>query len=238
MITSKSNTLYKKIKSLQKKKYREIEGAYIIEGKKLLEEAQRSNVEILHLITDERFFYEGATVFSNALFKELSYMENSEGILAVVKKKQNFQLHDQILFLENINDPGNLGTILRTAEAFGFQSVILSHSSCDIYNAKVVRASMGSLFRLHITYENLDILDDLKDYKKIATSLENTSKSIYESVPGSKMILIIGNEHNGITEEMKQYVDEFVIIPMQGENESLNVGIAAAIAMFYYAKGN
>ncbi|WP_297810601.1 RNA methyltransferase [uncultured Finegoldia sp.] len=240
MITSTSNKIYKHCKSLYSKKFRYKFSEFIIEGYKLYNEALRSRLKIKQVILREgEAPIEGSVIFDKKTFDSLSEMNNSEGIICVVEFLEKFQDDsDKILFLENINDPGNLGTIIRSAEAFGYKKIIMSHNSCDIYNLKTVRSAMGSLFRLSIEYRDISILNEYKNkgFKIYETSLEKNSKSILEIKKKTKHILIIGNEANGISNEIKSFADEFLIIPMDGITESLNASIAASLSMFYLSK--
>lgn len=240
MITSTSNKIYKHTRSLYTKKYRYKYNEFIIEGYKLFNEAKRSNLNIKQIILREgEDFIDGCVYLDSKTFNSLSEMNNPEGIICVVDFiKQTYINADKILFLENINDPGNLGTIIRSAEAFGYNKIVLSDNSCDIYNLKTIRSAMGSLFRTNISYANIDVLKDYKSngFKIYETSLEKNSKSILEIHNKEKHVIIIGNEANGISEEIKKYADEFLIIPMDNITESLNASIAASLSMFYLSK--
>lgn len=240
MITSTSNKIYKHVKSLYKKKYRQKYNEFVIEGYKLYQEAIKSNLNIKQVIIREgENFLDECVYFDSKTFNSLSEMNNPEGIICVVSfiEKKDVK-SDQILFLENINDPGNLGTIIRSAEAFGYNKIVLSNNSCDIYNSKTIRSAMGSLFRMNISYENINVLEKYKSngFKIYETSLEKNSRSILEIKNKEKHVLIIGNEANGISDEIKKYADEFLIIPMDNVTESLNASIAASLSMFYLSK--
>lgn len=240
MITSTSNKIYKHLKSLYKKKYRYKYNEFVIEGYKLYEEAIKSNLNIKQIILREgEDLIDGCVCFDSKTFNSLSEMNNPEGIICVVDFIENKDKDtDKILFLECINDPGNLGTIIRSAEAFDYNKIILSDNSCDIYNLKTIRSAMGSLFRINISYESIDVLENYKSngFKIYETSLEKNSKSILEIKDKEKHVLIIGNEANGISDDIKKYADEFLIIPMDNITESLNASIAASLSMFYLSK--
>lgn len=132
--------------------------------------------------------------------------------------------------LDQINDPGNMGTIIRSAEAFGFSDIILLANTCDIYNEKTLRASMGSIFRLNFVYKNMDDVKNLKEKYKIV-SADMSGYDINEFKSDEDLILAIGNEANGLSDEVRNLTDIFVKIPMQGKIESLNAAIAASIIM-------
>ena len=190
------------------------------------------------------------------IFKMISDVENPQGVLAVIGKikndnnqekdeieeaehTSNINLNeDIILALDDIQDPVNLGTILRTADSVGLKQILVSKGTADAYNPKVVRSTMGAIFRVNvIECENLkETLKELqsKDYKVMTTSLK-AKKSIYE-VDYKKKIIVIGNEANGVSKEILNLADEKVIIPMLGKTESLNASVAAGIMIYEYVR--
>ena len=246
LITSKENKVIKEIMKLKQKKYRD--DKFIIEGITIIEEAIKENVNIECIVVSENFEnklafekYNVIEVTEN-IFKELTELETSTGILAVVKKN-NMQTKvdinaNFILALDSIRDPGNLGTIIRTADAAGLIQVIISKGTCDPYSAKVIRSTMGSIFRVNIIEaENLAImLDDLKKngFKICVTTLEK-SKSLYET-DLNKSIVVIGNEANGVSKEVQDIADENIKIPMLGKAESLNASIAAGVVIYEHVR--
>lgn len=238
IIESKSNSNYKYIKKLQNKKYREKFSSYIVESKKLVEEAIKSKEEIDFIfVNEDNIYYQSSykkLVFSNKLFKELSQLENPEGLACVVKMKEEKPIKsDRVLLLDHIQDPGNLGTLIRSAEAFGFSDIILYNNCVDTYKQKSLRASMGSIFRLNICeLTRADLISLKKDYLIYSADMIGS-----ESVDTSKkIILVIGNEANGISEEMEKISDGKVSIAMKGEIESLNAAIAGSILMYKFSK--
>ena len=190
------------------------------------------------------------------IFKMISDVENPQGVLAVIGKikndnnqekdeieeaehTSNINLNeDIILALDDIQDPGNLGTILRTADSVGLKQILVSKGTADAYNPKVVRSTMGAIFRVNvIECENLkETLKELqsKDYKVMTTSLK-AKKSIYE-VDYKKKIIVIGNEANGVSKEILNIADEKVIIPMLGKTESLNASVATGVILYEYVR--
>ena len=192
------------------------------------------------------------------IFKMISDVENPQGVLAVIGKiktnrddnKEAGQTsktlktssidlnEDIILALDDIQDPGNLGTILRTADSVGLKQILVSKGTADAYNPKVVRSTMGAIFRVNvIECENLkETLKELqsKDYKVMTTSLK-AKKSIYE-VDYKKKIIVIGNEANGVSKEILNLADEKVIIPMLGKTESLNASVATGVILYEYVR--
>ena len=234
IIESVSNQKFKLINKLKMKKYRDKENLFIIESRKLVDEAIASSANIDFIFLREGVSFDSpykTLVFSETLFNKLSSMTSPDGIGAVVRKKESRELtSDKILLLDGINDPGNIGTMIRTSEAFGFRDIILMPGTVDIYNEKSLRASMGSIFRLNIVemgYENIKKLKS--SYKILAADMDGLDIREYERK--TKIILAIGNEANGLSDDIRDFTDDFVKIPMEGEIESLNAAIAASIIM-------
>lgn len=234
IIESVSNQNFKLINKLKMKKYRDKENSFIIESRKLVDEAIASSAKIDFIFLREDVTFESpykTLVFSEALFNKLSSMTSPDGIGAVVKKMDSEEVTSpKILLLDGINDPGNIGTMIRTSEAFGFRDIILMPGTVDIYNEKSLRASMGSVFRLNIVEMDYEEIKNLKTSYKILTA-DMDGLDIREYDKKSKIILAIGNEANGLSENIRNLTDNFVKIPMEGEIESLNAAIAASIIM-------
>lgn len=234
IIESVSNQNFKFINKLKMKKYRDKENSFIIESRKLVDEAIASSADIDFIFLKEGVDYKTnhkTLVFSEALFNKLSSMASPDGIGAVIKKKEAGEISSsKILLLDGINDPGNLGTMVRSAEAFGFRDIILMPGTVDIYNEKTLRASMGSVFRLNIREETHDDIKKLKpSYRVLSADMDGLDIRDYKK--DSKIILAIGNEANGLSKAMRNITDDFVKIPMEGEIESLNAAIASSIIM-------
>ena len=253
-INSNQNPLIKEIKSLNRKKNRWANRLFIIEGIKIIEEAIINEIKIKNIIISDSFlnsqdgalFYEGIksrdnlVKVSDILFKSISDTENPQGIMAIcefnirnLSEIDNFD-KSSILFLDGIQDPGNMGTIIRTADAFNVDGIILGEGSVDPYNPKVVRSTMGSIFRvpLYILNNSIESIIELK-YKGfyiLATSLDGIS--IYDIDFGKKFVCIIGNEANGVDPKIMDIADKKTKIPMPGNAESLNAGVAASIIMY------
>lgn len=239
IIESPQNSNYKFWKNLKRKKYRNINNLFIVEGKKLYREALFSDIIINSVIISESFsleFFEyekieNLYILADALFNDLSSMEHSEGILCICEKKKAIDdMGEKIVILDGIKDPGNAGTIIRSAEAFGFTDCIFFNDSVDPYNSKVIRGSMGSFFRVRIMEE--DSITDLKskNYKLLALDMKGKALSDYQF--HGKIGLIIGSEAHGVSMELREIVDDLISIPMKGKVESLNAGIAASITMY------
>ena len=233
IINSESNEKYKYLNKLKKKKYRKKFNSFIVESIKIVEQIPDDfECEFVFVNEDMKDYKTDfkKIVFSNKLFDKLSLLENPEGVSALLKIKKAKEISsDKILLLDHMQDPGNLGTIIRSAEAFSFKDIILVNNCVDLYNEKTIRASMGSIFRLNFLELNIDDLKNFKDYKLILADMNGKSVDYYKSC--DKIILAIGNEANGISKSLKDLSNDFVSIKMDGKIESLNAAIAASILM-------
>lgn len=256
LITSKDNEIIKNIKKLKEKKFRDLNNEFIIEGVKMIQEAINEKAMIKKIIVcednlkdgiiDQKLLYEIAKYecisVPKKIFDMISEVQNPQGILAVIQKKNkqediNFK-EDVIVVLDGLQDPGNLGTILRTIDSVGLKQVIVSKQTADAYNPKVVRSTMGAIFRVNII-ESENLLETLKEtkkhkYKIMATSLE-TENTIYD-VDYHKKVVIIGNEANGVSKNILESADEKIKIPMLGKTESLNASVATAVILYEYVR--
>lgn len=256
VITSKDNEIIKKIKKLKDKKYRNEEGCFLIEGIKIIEEAieEKAVIEKIVICEDcidncqinQKLLYEIAKydcIYVNKkVFESLTTVIAPQGMLAVVKKNEdNLKIdytQDIILVLDGLQDPGNLGTILRTADSVNLKQIIVSNKTADVYNPKVVRSTMGAIFRVNILETN-NLIETLKQIKKnkfkvVATSLGAT-ESIYD-IEYNKKAIVIGNEANGVSKEVLDIADNKVIIPMLGKTESLNAAVATGVILYEYVR--
>jgi len=222
------------IRSLRNKRERYTHQNFIIEGEKLLGEAMKSGIiinEIIGLASFEKDF--DPNLFYKASEKEmdrLSSLKKSPGILAVAKYMDWDRLNldkGKYLVLDRINDPGNLGTMIRISDWFGLDGIICSSDSVDVYNEKVVQSSMGSIFRVPIYYENLDEIVKNCKLPKIAAVMNGEDFSSF-SFPQSGL-LIMGSESHGISDTLLSHIDFPITITKIGGAESLNVGVAAGI---------
>ena len=238
-ITSISNQLIKDIYQLKQKKYRNLTKQFMVEGLHLVEEAYKNKVLKIVLSNDElllnRFNNVKTVLVNNQIIEKLSNTTTPQNVLGVVDIIENkFELVDKYLILDGVNDPGNLGTIIRTSLALGVNHLILSNNTVDIYNDKVIRATQGAIFKANIYYTDLeDIYKKLKqnNIKIITTSLE-ANKTLNDLEKMDKFAVVVGNEANGISNVSKEYADELIIIPMKNNIESLNVGIASGIILY------
>lgn len=256
VISSKDNELIKNIKKLKDKKYRDINNEFIIEGIKLIHEAIKENAKIKSIVVcedclktqtiEQNLLYEIAKYnciyVTEKVFETLTDVINPQGVLAIVVKQSTEDniMFDQdiIVVLDGIQDPGNLGAILRTLDSANLKQVIISKNSADAFNPKVVRATMGAIFRINII-ESENLIQTLKNIKKhkfkiVATTLE-TNNTIYD-INYDKKVIVIGNEANGVSEDIINLSDEQIKIPMLGRTESLNASIATAIVLYEYVR--
>ena len=256
IISSKDNELIKHIKKLKEKKYRDLNNEYIIEGTKLIKEAIEENANIKQILicdncqnTDiipKELMYEIAKYeciyVTEKIFKNISDVNTPQGILAIIEKNnketQIDYSQDIIVVLDDIQDPGNLGTILRTVDSIGLTQIIVSKGTADCYNPKVVRSTMGAIFRVKII-ESEDLektLEEIRKHKfKITVSSLQTKNTIYD-INYDKKVIIIGNEANGVEQKIQNIADEKIKIPMLGKTESLNASVATGIILYEYVR--
>ena len=176
------------------------------------------------------------------VFNNITEVKNPQGILAVIERKNseneiNYN-EDIIVALDGIQDPGNLGTILRTVDSIGLKQILVSKETADVYNPKVVRSTMGAIFRVKVI-ECEDLEKTLKEIKKhkyeiVVTSLQ-TNESIYD-IEYNKKVIVIGNEANGVSKEIQEMADKKVKIPMLGKTESLNASVATGVVLYEYVR--
>ena len=239
IIESNQNKIIKEVNSLRDKT-----GLFILEGKRLVDEIPNS-WEIKYLLKAESYSedinFENVYTVKDSLFEKISETVNPQGILAVCHIKEfdvtNVDYSNSPFFvvLENVTDPGNMGTLIRTADAAGADGIFLSKGCVDIYNPKVIRATMGSIFHLPI-YRNLNLMDLMEDFKNnnvktLAAHLKGTSTP-YKVDMTTACAVIIGNEANGLSDEISEMASDLVKIPMPGKAESMNAGIAGGILIY------
>lgn len=242
IITSKANSVVKNAKKLHQKKYRK--SAYLIEGWHLFEEAVQAGVTIekifaLESYRDQLASFPQTVWVSEDILLDLADSQTPQGIVAVVQKEEVGQVdfsQGKFLFLEDVQDPGNVGTIIRTADAAGFTGVIVSDKSADIYSLKTLRSMQGSHFHLPIYRMSSPRL--LEEAKKasipvLATTLSKDSVDYRELPSIENFVLVMGNEGQGISPLMAESADQLVHISMKGQAESLNVAVAAGILIFH-----
>jgi TrmH family RNA methyltransferase len=257
VISSLSNAQMKNLILLQKKaKARDEQGVFVIEGLKMFEEAREAGI-LTKAYASESFYGEiikekpnyfadiDYDIITDSVFKEVSDTLTPQGIMGTVKKAEYnldhmLKVKDAcLLLLEDIRDPGNLGTMIRTAEGAGITGIIFNSSTVDIYNPKVIRATMGSIYRVPF-YQAEDFCETLTEIKKqgiviYAAHLLGIAYDTEESFR-KKCGFLIGNEANGLSEKATKLADTLIKIPMAGKVESLNAAVAAAILMYEAAR--
>ena len=233
MIESVNNERIKRITKLNDKKYQDIENKFIIEGKHLVEEALKLGyLEEIFLIKDEDIDFDNKTFVNENVMRKLSTLKSIPNIIGVAKKINNGEIKGNILMLDGIKDPGNMGTIIRSCVAFDIDTLVISKDSISIYNPKVVRASEGMIFNQNIVIDDLDkVLTSLKDYTIYTTDV-NGGEDLKDINFSKNNAIIIGSEASGVKEAIKKYADKKLYIKMNSLCESLNAGVSASIIMY------
>ena len=246
-IESPSNEFYRHLKKLQTRREREKSCQYLAEGSRAVYDAIKNNADIASIVICEGYIPEadlsGFKVYelSGKLFEDAKLTVNSQGILAVINynlkesTQIDFDKENTILYLDSVTDPGNMGTILRSADAFGVEAIVLSPGCVDVFNPKVVRSSMASLLNVPIYLDkNSDLFfEKLKSSGfDIVGTFPRAVKLSSQHKYNSKTVLIMGNEANGISEKIESYCTTEVKIPMPGNTESLNVATACAVMLY------
>jgi len=237
--------------SLLKKKIRDEEQKFVVEGEKLILEALTSRYECEVVICKKTIIPE-YTKKINSLSKQISHFEvisnkefqkvqstvNSQGIVGVFKKKPSKSISDRfygnlIVVMDGINDPGNVGTIVRNADWFGVKEILLSRSCADVYNPKAIRASAGSLFHLTIIHDD-NLIHSLNSFKQKGYRIlcaDISGNNVYQYEKGKQEIIVFSNEAKGPTTELQNITDERITVPKKGKAESLNVASASAVIL-------
>lgn len=239
VITSLENKKVKDLVKLQKKKYRDLTGTFMVEGEHLVIEALKANVlkEVIILDGKSTSVSVPCTYVTYEVMKKISNMDSVPDIIGVcTKSDKNDIVGNKILLLDDIQDPGNLGTIIRSAVAFNVSTIILSSLTVDLYNSKVLRATQGMLFHINIIrMDSMDAINLLKSkgYMIYGTSVDNgvDVRSLTKNEK-EKVCLIMGNEGNGVSTEILKMSDKNLYIKMNEEVESLNVGVACSILLY------
>lgn len=252
IITSRENKIYKSLKFLRDKKQREKEGLFMVEGLRGVTDAVKNG-----LVPDCIVLCEGSEiqlgsqnvyVLAKKLFAEVSQTQTPQGIIAVFKIPEYNFSHiisspkGFVVLCEDVRDPGNLGTIIRTADAAGCGAVILGKGCCDLYNPKTVRSTVASIGNIPIIrgVDPCFAAERLKSmgYRIISGALDEKSVDLYQSDLSNRVAFVIGNEANGVSPQMLACSDTLIKIPMHGRAESLNAAIAAAVMMYEKVRRN
>lgn len=263
VITSVQNTRVKQWVQLQERKHRNREGKFIAEGIHLVQEALRSGAPVECVVYHDEYGVPAEIkdvqssgldiewiAVTEAVLKKCTETETPQPVFAVVKKSSsNWRrvFEDQaalVVAVDGVQDPGNLGTIIRTADAVGATGVVLGKGTVDLYNSKAVRSTMGSMFHLPIVEGDLnELLPEAKRHgaQVVSTSLQAEETCYSHSFAGATWI-VVGNEGKGVSDSVQALVDASVIIPMRGQAESLNVAMATSVMLYeamrqrYYSK--
>lgn len=238
--TSLENTRIKELKKLHAKKYRNSSELFLIEGEHLVLEAYRTGfLETLILEENKEFPFEQNTMrVSRQVLEYLSDLETPQPVMGVCRKLKSKEIAGNVVVLDDIQDPGNLGTIIRSAVAFHIDTLVISPNTVDPYNEKVVRASQGLLFHTNLVVADLkECLPRLKEQGYVVLGTKVTGgKELKNIEKKSSFAIIMGNEGKGMSHELEEFCDEFVYINMNERCESLNVGVAASILMYELSK--
>ncbi len=240
VITSLDNKRIKNASKLLNKKYRDEESKFLIEGEHLVEEAYKAGILLeVFMCEDMDMKLDVPTTYvTYDVIKKLSNTVNPQRIVGVAKKLEEKELGNKILVLDDIQDPGNLGTIIRSSLAFGIDSIVLSPNTVDMYNDKVLRSSEGMIFHINIVRRDLfELIDKLKEdnYEILGTSV-SVGMYVDKVELNNKYALIMGNEGNGVHEELLDMCDNYLYIPMNNKVESLNVAVATSIILYEFNK--
>lgn len=236
VITSLDNKRIKNYSKLLNKKYRDEEGLFLVEGEHLVIEASKAGclIEVIKCEDYEMDFDVTTTLVTYDVIKKLSNTLNPQKVVGVCKKLSDKEIGNKVLLLEDIQDPGNLGTIIRSSVAFGVDTVVLSNNTVDLYNDKVLRSSEGMVFHIDIVkrdvYELVDLLHD-KGYKVYGTKVDGGT-DLKNVTVSDKCVIVMGNEGNGVSSKLLDKCDEYIYINMKGTCESLNVGVATSIILY------
>ena len=228
LITSMANQKIKEYKKLLKKKNRREAGLFIVEGRNMVNEAKERGevVDVLTTNPDVK-----GTLVAPFVFKRLTETESPQDIIAVVKMPKIKSVGNRILALNNVQDPGNVGTLIRTAAAFGYTDVIVQ--GADVYSAKALRSSQGAIFGINVI-QTKDVSQFFDGRQVLGAMLDKEAASYEDVTPEKEFMVVLGNEGHGISEEVQKKLTKKIYIPI--EFESLNVATAGAIIMSKYKK--
>lgn len=228
MITSAENPKIKYLRKLNTAKYRKKEKKFLVEGKHLVEEARKLG------LLEEAFSLEkqeGYTQLSASIMQKLCNTDTTVSEIGLCRWIEREEMKERCIALDAVQDPGNMGALMRSAAAFGFSTVILGEGCVDIYNDKVIRSSQGAIFKLNFIHANLSsFLSELTDYTVLGTDVA-FGISLNDMEHTDKIVVVLGNEGNGISPEVRQKIKRNIYIPMQN-TESLNVSVAGGIIMY------
>lgn len=238
--------LLKHARSLQQKKFRDERSAFLVEGQKLVEELLRSGWKVQHLFataeTADRMALPSPLIVAEHELQRTGTLESGIGVLAVAEKPvqegtPSIGPEELVLALDGVNDPGNLGTVIRIADWFGIRQVWCSEGSVDVYNPKTVRSSMGGIFRVAVRY--CDLAHELGDQERAGTSIYMATmdgRPVFEETLGRKALLVLGSESHGLSTDVLRVPHRSISVPRGGQAESLNVAMAASALCMEFAR--
>ena len=249
-----TNNQIKFLKSLKKRKAREEANSFLVEGIKLCDEILQSKFSTKLLVisetqiekfsdTIEKYLKRNIPIFiaKDAAFEQFSDTQNPQGIVALASiKEMQFDLQSNFIVLDSVSDPGNLGTIIRTADWFGINNIFVFGDAVDVFNPKVVRSSMGSIFRINVVNieNNIDLVKKVFPNSTIFAASLDANQTIYQMQKPNNIGLVFGSESHGISPKAKSIVDEFYKIDTQSKAESLNLAVSVGISLFYFTQNN
>lgn len=237
LYSSVDNKKIKDIKKLNTKKYRDKTNLFLVEGEHLVLEAYKTGyLKELILETDKLFPLDIETNYvTNNVLNYITSLDTPQDVLGICQKKESNEIKgEKILILDGIQDPGNLGTIIRSAVAFNVDTIVLSNDTVDVYNSKVIRASQGLIFHINIIVcDIIEVINKLKNenYEIMGTKVTH-GKSLKTIEKKKKFAIIMGNEGSGVREEVLDLCDQYLYIDMNHNCESLNVGVATSIILY------
>ena len=231
MIQSLENNKVKLLLKLKQPKYRKMEKMFLVEGSHLVNEARQAKVLLEAFSIEEK---EGYTAISESIMKKVCSTDTLVKEVGLCKLIEKQEIRDKVLILDGIQDPGNMGSLMRSACAFGFETMFIGTGSVDIYNEKVIRSSQGAIFKLNFCFGNVVEFIKTLDHKVYGTNVQN-GIPIGKIETNEKVAIILGNEGNGISKEVNALGLDNIYIPIQN-TESLNVSIAGSIIMYELSK--
>ncbi|MGD9909238.1 MAG: TrmH family RNA methyltransferase [Candidatus Izemoplasmatales bacterium] len=235
MISSTNNEYIKQLTKLKDRKYRLETREFLVEGPHLVEEAiHMGRCKMVLTVNEFDDFSVPFTVVSKEVMKKLSDVDTPPGVIGLCTLENDAKITDKVLLLDHLQDPGNLGTIIRSAIAFGFDTIV-AEGSVDLYNPKVVRSTQGGIFKINFLEQNLITFIKNNPSFEVIASIVDGKSTLEETKSSKKIALIIGNEASGIRKEVLDLSHTFVTIPMKN-TESLNAGVAASILMYHFSQ--
>lgn len=233
-ITSVNNELIKEASKLLRGKYRDETGLFLLEGVKCVKEAIDSELEVVHIFSTEGFEeYPQRIEVTDAVISKISDAKSAPTVVAVAKQHIHkwSNSYKRVILLEGIKDPGNLGTILRTASAFSVDAVILYGNTVDMYNPKCVRSAVGNLWKIPVI--KIKDIRELNGYELVSTLPKGDNViNLRDFKPADKTVIMFGSEAEGLSVELKQIADKSITVEMNNSVESLNLSVSASIVMY------